>query len=109
MTTRRDFVLAFGAGALAPFTVFAQQKIWRIGFFGTAFAAGYVNELEWIRAGLRKSGYEEGKNVHIEYRWAEGNEERMRKIAAEFAAQLRSRSMQPVSSSARFPSKAPGA
>lgn len=86
MTTRRDFVLAFGAGALAPFTVFAQQKIWRIGFFGTAFAAGYVNELEWIRAGLRKSGYEEGKNVHIEYRWAEGNEERMRKIAAEFAA-----------------------
>lgn len=83
-------VFALGAIALSsPRTLLGQQrgvKVHRIGFLGTAFAAGYVRELEWVRTGLRKLGYEEGKNLVIEYRWAEGSAERAREIAAEFVA-----------------------
>ena len=62
------------------------SKVYRIGFFGTAFAAGYVRELEWVRGGLRELGYVEGRNILIEYRWAEGKPDRVLEIAAEFAA-----------------------
>jgi putative tryptophan/tyrosine transport system substrate-binding protein len=61
-------------------------KMYRVGFLGTASAAGYVREIEWIRAGLRKAGYEEGRNLALELRWGEGSAERAREIAAEFVA-----------------------
>jgi putative ABC transport system substrate-binding protein len=90
MKTRRRLLTALVASALAaPFASLAQQpaaKLHRIGFLGTAFASGYVREVDWVRAGLRKLGYEEGRNIVIEYRWAEGNPERIREIAAEFVA-----------------------
>ena len=85
----RILVLAVVAVALtaAPDAADAQgQKVHRLGFLGTAYASGYVRELEWIRQGLRKFGYVEGKNIAIEYRWAEGNPARSREIAAEFVA-----------------------
>lgn len=71
-----------------PLVVGAQPvgKVYRIGFFGTALASGYVREVEWIRGGLRERGYVEGKNILIEYRWAEGRAERVEEIAAEFVA-----------------------
>ncbi|HEX6413703.1 MAG TPA: ABC transporter substrate binding protein, partial [Burkholderiales bacterium] len=72
-----------------PFAVHAQPqttKVYRVGFLGTASASGYVREIEWIRAGLRKAGYEEGRNLVLELRWAEGSAERAREIAAEFVA-----------------------
>lgn len=85
---RRKLLVALGASAFAPTLTFAQPavRVWRIGFFGTAFASGYVKEVAWIRNGLKEFGYEEGKNVRIEYRWAEGKPERIREIAAEFVA-----------------------
>jgi putative ABC transport system substrate-binding protein len=61
-------------------------KVYRVGFLGTASASGSVREIEWIRAGLRKAGYEEGRNLQLELRWAEGSAERAREIAAEFVA-----------------------
>jgi putative ABC transport system substrate-binding protein len=60
------------------------QKAYRVGFLGTAFASGYVREVEWIRSGLRHLGYVEGKNLAVEYRWAEGDPDRVKAIAAEF-------------------------
>lgn len=72
-----------------PFGVQAQPqttKVYRVGFLGTASASGYVREIEWIRAGLRKAGYEEGRNLALELRWAEGSAQRAREIAAEFVA-----------------------
>lgn len=72
-----------------PFAPHAQPqttKVYRVGFLGTASASGYVREIEWIRAGLRKAGYEEGRNLVLELRWAEGSAERAREIAAEFVA-----------------------
>lgn len=85
---RRNTLLALLALFTAPPASFAQQqgKVWRIGFLGVTNASGYVSELEAIRQRLRELGYTEGRNIVIEYRWGEGNPERVRKLAAELVA-----------------------
>lgn len=86
---RRRHLLVAAAGLLALPRVRAQlqgAKAYRVGFLGVAFASGYVRELDWIRAGLRELGYVEGRNIVIEYRWAEGSPERLQKFAAELVA-----------------------
>ncbi len=86
MTTRRELLIALGAGALAaPLTSFAQQKgkVWRIGILGATSASGTAGRVDALRAGLRELGYVEGKNLVIEFRWAEGNFERLPELAAE--------------------------
>ena len=86
MISRRRVVLALGAGAVAaPFAPFAQQplaKVWRIGYLGPGSAAS-ASSVEALRAGLRGHGYVEGKNLVIEYRWAEGKVDRLPDLAAE--------------------------
>lgn len=90
MNRRRRRLAATVAAAIAdPLLCFAQPqaaKVHRIGFIGTAFASGYVRELDAIREGLRDLGYVEGRNLAIEYRWAEGSAERLEKMAAELVA-----------------------
>jgi putative ABC transport system substrate-binding protein len=89
MNNRRKLIVALGAGALtAALASFAQQqgKVWRIGFLGVTSASGYVSELEAIRERLRDLGYVEGRNIVIEYRWAEGNPDRLKEMAAELVA-----------------------
>ena len=87
MTTRRDLLIALGVGALAaPLVSFAQQqpaKVPRIGFLGALSASDFASRVEALRAGLRDLGYVEGKNIVIEYRWAEGKYERLPDLAAE--------------------------
>ena len=86
MNKRRKLVIALGASALAaPFGSFAQQpgKVWRIGFLSPASASGYANRVEALRAGLRELGYVEGKNLVIEWRFADGKYERLPGLAAE--------------------------
>ncbi len=86
MNNRRRLIVALGAGALAaPFTSFAQQqgKVWRIGFLITETASRFRTRVDAVRAGLRDFGYEEGKNIVIEFRWAEGNRDRLPELAAE--------------------------
>ena len=88
MTTRRELLVAIGAGALAaPLTSFAQQpaKVARIGFLGAESAAGYRSQADAFRTGLRDIGYVEGKNILVEYRWAEGKYDRLPDLAAELA------------------------
>ena len=89
MITRRRLVIALGAGALAaPLAPFAQPqaKVRRIGFLGIASASGYVKEIDAIRARLRDLGWVEGRNIVIEYRWAENNSGRLKEMAAELVA-----------------------
>ncbi len=87
MVTRRQVVLALGVGALAPFASFAQQqKVYRVGFLGNSTAALEANLVEPFREGLRDFGYVEGKNVLIEYRWAEGRYERFPGLVEELIA-----------------------
>jgi putative ABC transport system substrate-binding protein len=87
---RRRVLLIAGAGLYAlrlPTTPFAQQssRVWRLGFLGAASAAapGSVKRIDALREGLRALGYIEGKNLIIEYRWAENKYERLPALADE--------------------------
>ena len=85
MNTRRNLVIALGAGALTPLASFAQApaKVWRIGFLSSESAAAFERRMGYVRAGLADFGYVEGKNLVIEARWAEGKEERLDELAAD--------------------------
>jgi putative tryptophan/tyrosine transport system substrate-binding protein len=90
MIVRRDFVLAFGAGALvAPLLCFAQQwpaTIPRVGVLDPASSDFAKSRSNVLRDALRELGYVEGKNILFDCRWAEGNYERLPGLAAELVA-----------------------
>lgn len=83
---RRTFLAAF-AGGLVIARSFADAqpaaKVYRIGFLGIPSAAQYASRLAAFRAGLSDLGYIEGKNIVIEFRWADGNNSRLPELAAE--------------------------
>ena len=87
MTSRRTVLKALtGATLLArPLAGLAQQpaKIARIGFLGLVSSTGWASRVEALRAGLRDLGYVEGKNIVIEFRWADGKYDRLPNLAAE--------------------------
>ena len=86
---RREFItLVGGAAAVWPHIARAQQagKIPRVGFLGNSTAALEANLVGPFREGLRELGYEEGRNIAIEYRWAEGKYERFPALVAELLA-----------------------
>jgi putative ABC transport system substrate-binding protein len=76
--------LALGLGLLvAPLAAQAQPaKVARIGFLGSTPASGYASRVEALREGLRDLGYVEGRNIVIEFRWAEGKYDRLPELAA---------------------------
>src|SRR5262245_1179705 len=83
---RREFITVLGGAAAWPLAARAQEtgKLPRIGFLGGSTPAA---QLPWTTAfvqRLRELGWTEGRNVVIEYRWAEGLSERYTEIAAEF-------------------------
>ncbi len=80
---RRDFIKIVGAAAAWPLGTRAQQSIPIIGFLGPASATGYAPQLDAFRRGLREAGFIEGKNVEIEYRWADNQLERLPALAQE--------------------------
>jgi ABC-type uncharacterized transport system substrate-binding protein len=58
-------------------------RVHRIGFLGSATAAGSTEEVESLRTGLREFGYVEGANIAIEFRWAEGVYNRLPHLVSE--------------------------
>jgi putative ABC transport system substrate-binding protein len=54
-----------------------------VGFLGVASASGYADNLNGFLQGLHELGYHDGKNIVIEYRWADGREERLPELAAQ--------------------------
>ena len=87
---RRKLVLALGLGTFIPRPTIAAEKtvkVWRIGFLGSETASGYAKQIEAIRAGLRDYGFIEGKNLAIEYRWAEGTADGLPDLAADLMRQ----------------------
>ncbi len=86
MNYRRKLIIALGAGALAaPLAAFAQQQggVRRIGFLHSESLARSGDRLDAFRAGLRELGYEEGKNIVIEIRWADGKYDALPALFAE--------------------------
>jgi putative ABC transport system substrate-binding protein len=88
MIARRDFVLTLGAGLLAPLAAFAQQgRVFRVGFLSSESPAAWAPRVEAFRAGLHELGYVEGKNIAIDFRWANGDYDRVPQLAGELVAQ----------------------
>ncbi len=87
MILRRRLLFALGAGALtAQLPALAQPqpaKPYRVGFLGALSPAKYSSYTAALRAGLRELGYVEGRDLVIEYRWAEEKYERLPALAAE--------------------------
>jgi ABC-type uncharacterized transport system substrate-binding protein len=83
---RRQFLITAGTLLAAPLPGFAQQPaatIPRIGFLGVSTPAAWAPRVDAFRTGLRDLGYVEGKNIVIEFRFAQGRYDRLPELAAE--------------------------
>lgn len=78
---RREFISFLGGAAAWPLDALAQQsgKVWRMGFI----AHGHESFYDALFEGLREYGYEEGRNLMVERRYARGQVERFKEFAAD--------------------------
>jgi len=82
---RRDFMLRVGGGAVCwPMVARAGRPAMpMVGFLGSTSSALFTDRISEFRKGLSETGYVEGRNVAIEYRWADGQYDRLGELVAD--------------------------
>ena len=80
---RREFIAGLSAAAWPVVARAQRPTLPVVGFLNTASPDGYAPMVAAFRQGLKETGYVEGQNVAVEYRWAEGQYDRVSAMAAE--------------------------